>query len=108
MAPPEKESESSGITGTLAAVGIVCGFVGAVVGAFGWNAYKKEEMQQQYRSSSGLRKSYNIGPCPICLSDMEELTVLPCGHQYHSTCVEELLKKNGEPKCPVCRKVFHK
>ena len=53
MAPPEKESESSGITGTLAAVGIACGFIGAVIGAFGWNAYKKEEMQQQYRSNSG-------------------------------------------------------
>jgi hypothetical protein len=54
MAPPEKEeSGGSGITGTIAAVGIVCGFVGAVIGAFGWSAWKKEGMQQQHHSHSG-------------------------------------------------------
>jgi uncharacterized membrane protein len=54
MAPPEKvESGGSGITGTIAAVGIVCGFVGAVIGAFGWNALRKEPMQQQHEPRSG-------------------------------------------------------
>lgn len=54
MAPPEKEeSGGSGITGTIAAVGIACGFIGAVIGAFGWNLWKKEEMHQQHQSHSG-------------------------------------------------------
>lgn len=54
MAPPEKEeSGGSGITGTLAAVGIVCGFVGAVIGAFGWDMWKKEEEHQHHQSRSG-------------------------------------------------------
>jgi len=53
MAPPEKEdSEGSGITGTLAAVGMACGFIGAVIGAVGWHMWKKEEMQQQQQSCS--------------------------------------------------------
>jgi len=46
MAPPEKEE--SGTTGTLAVVGLACGFIGAVVGAFGWSAWKKEEGHQQH------------------------------------------------------------
>ena len=54
MAPAEKEeSGGSGITGIVAAVGIVSGIVGAVIGAFGWDLWKKEEMQQQHQSCSG-------------------------------------------------------
>jgi hypothetical protein len=52
MAPPEKESESSGITGFVAAVGIVCSFVGAVVGAVGYHLWKNEAMQQEDCSHS--------------------------------------------------------
>ena len=52
MAPPEKESQSSGITGIVAAVGIVCSFVGAVVGAVGYDMWKNRAMQQKDSSHS--------------------------------------------------------
>jgi hypothetical protein len=42
--------------------------------------------------------------CSICISDIskgEETLLLPCGHLYHSGCVESWLKKNNT--CPVCR-----
>jgi len=108
MAPPEKvESGGSGYTGTVATVGMVCGFIGAVIGAVGLHFWKKEEMQQ-HQSSSGSSKTYNTGTCPICLSEMEELKVLPCGHQYHNACVEHMMKSGVEKNCPVCRKYFGK
>jgi hypothetical protein len=105
MAPPEKEeSEDSGITGTLAVVGLVCGFIGAVVGAFGWSAWKKEEGHQQHGSS----KTYNTGSCPICMSEMENLQILRCGHQYHEACIEQMKKSGVKLDCPLCRKHFGK
>jgi hypothetical protein len=54
MAPPEKEgSGGSGSTGTIAAVGIVCSFIGAAVGAVGFHLWNREKMQQQHQSHSG-------------------------------------------------------
>mmetsp|Transcript_25292 Transcript_25292/g.51964 ORF Transcript_25292/g.51964 Transcript_25292/m.51964 type:complete len:302 (+) Transcript_25292:73-978(+) len=43
--------------------------------------------------------------CPICISDFdleEELRVLPCGHHFHSSCVDEWLRVNST--CPSCRR----
>jgi len=53
MAPPEKEaSGDSGSTGTIAAVGFACAFIGAVIGAVGSYMWQKEEKQQQHQSHS--------------------------------------------------------
>ena len=42
--------------------------------------------------------------CPICLKNFEqddELTLLPCDHEFHSECVEAWLNKAAN--CPMCR-----
>ena len=44
--------------------------------------------------------------CPICLKKFEqddELTCLPCEHEFHSACVEAWLNKAAN--CPMCRSV---
>jgi len=41
--------------------------------------------------------------CAVCLSDFEEnemLRRLPCGHSFHSSCVDKWLKQNK--RCPLC------
>ena len=46
--------------------------------------------------------------CRICLSDYvdgEELLVLPCLHNFHSSCVQHWLQQN--PTCPMCRTGIH-
>jgi uncharacterized membrane protein len=69
MASPEKESGNSGITGTLAVVGVACGFIGAVIGALGWDLWKKEEMQQQHRSPSGYVICFRVKGAFSCVAD---------------------------------------
>ena len=59
--------------------------------------------------------------CPICLETQEEgdkMTLLPCGHAFHTKCIHtaaqeslEIAKANKRnvwprPSCPVCRKEF--
>jgi len=44
------------------------------------------------------------GSCPVCLSDVEVGSVvrtMPCGHEYHETCLLEWLRTKNS--CPVCR-----
>jgi len=44
--------------------------------------------------------------CSICLEDFEEgekLRVLPCGHQFHSDCIEQWLTTRPSPVCPLCK-----
>lgn len=102
----DKNSGSSTSKAAVVGAGIVCSVLGAVIGAFGYHLWtKEEEMQRQKHSHSGSEKVYNNGPCPICLGEMEELKVLPCGHQYHVTCTEQLRDAEANPRCPICRKL---
>jgi len=39
--------------------------------------------------------------CPICLSDLEEATKMPCGHLFHNGCLLKWLRAHNT--CPVCR-----
>jgi hypothetical protein len=43
--------------------------------------------------------------CPICLEKLQMDTLqkfkLPCGHEYHTECIIQSLRKNNE--CPYCR-----
>jgi hypothetical protein len=49
-------------------------------------------------------------PCPICLEDMsaahvtaERLVRIPCGHLFHSRCVDQLREFGVSNCCPMCR-----
>ncbi|RHZ56838.1 hypothetical protein Glove_396g85 [Diversispora epigaea] len=43
--------------------------------------------------------------CPICLGDFElgeEVRILPCGHQYHTSCIDTWLLEVSS-LCPMCK-----
>jgi TPR repeat/MYND finger/Ring finger domain/Sel1 repeat len=68
------------------------------------NGHKKECIAVADR-----KPDYTVNPigkeqtmCSICLCIMEtEECVLPCGHKFHVTCVQELRKHSLQ--CPLCR-----
>jgi len=52
------------------------------------------------RYDAGLEET----SCCVCMCDYEEsdmLKKLPCGHYFHSDCIEKWLK--GHTACPVCK-----
>ncbi|VVA09904.1 PREDICTED: receptor homology region [Prunus dulcis] len=56
-------------------------------------------------SSTGLGECHSEETCAICLEnykDEEILKVLPCQHEFHSSCVDSWLTKWGT-FCPVCK-----
>ncbi|PSN37096.1 hypothetical protein C0J52_21564 [Blattella germanica] len=111
MEPNDNRQKNSGTSkAAIVGTGIVCSFVGAVIGAVGYYLWKKEDMQRMTHNHEGHTpdKIYNEGTCPICLAEMEELTVLDCGHQYHKTCTKNLKDAESMPKCPICRKKIDK
>ncbi|TMW61555.1 hypothetical protein Poli38472_012746 [Pythium oligandrum] len=54
--------------------------------------------------ASTVHMAMEPNTCCICLMDYDiddDLRVLPCGHEYHESCVDEWLMRNAT--CPVCR-----
>lgn len=47
----------------------------------------------------------DVDYCTIC-SISTLLTVLPCGHRFHTSCVEEWLLERSN-SCPLCRKAIN-
>jgi len=43
----------------------------------------------------------SIGPCPICLEDLKECEVTPCGHAFHKKCLR--VWRHESHACPICR-----
>ncbi|KAF0990434.1 hypothetical protein HZS_204 [Henneguya salminicola] len=43
--------------------------------------------------------------CCICLEDIEDTSILACGHQFHSDCIIEWL--NIKMSCPLCKTNFN-
>ena len=46
------------------------------------------------------------GNCPVCQCEWElgdEVRVLPCGHQFHTHCIDHWLTKH-QASCPLCKK----
>lgn len=46
--------------------------------------------------------------CSICLESYrsgQEVSILACSHEYHSSCIGEWMLKNRS--CPMCRKDIH-
>jgi len=65
------------------------------------HAMAREDVSNQ--RSAGVER--NSGECPICLESFSEgtLCVLPCKHEFHGSCVEELRKQGVQQVCPLCR-----
>ena len=53
----------------------------------------------------GAAEEIHSGECPICLDFLSEgtLCTLPCQHDFHRECVEELRKHGVLQACPLCR-----
>ncbi|KAJ5491457.1 hypothetical protein N7539_003024 [Penicillium diatomitis] len=51
----------------------------------------------------------NIDTCDLCLDDMAASSMfrqLPCGHIFHTPCVD-LWLTTGDASCPLCRQTFY-
>jgi len=60
---------------------------------------------RKFVANSGDIELGDIQRCVICLQDYkqdEEIKTLPCGHEYHSTCVDPWLARHNRT-CPTCR-----
>lgn len=67
-------------------------------------------MAQQHPSDVKIPGRY-IGSCAICLHAMnanstgiDQVTVLRCGHYFHTCCYNQAVRAAPEQKCPACRK----
>ncbi|CAF4053718.1 unnamed protein product [Rotaria sp. Silwood2] len=58
--------------------------------------------------SSTLSDGESASECSICLETYrsgQEVSILSCSHEYHSSCIKEWMMKNRS--CPMCRKDIH-
>ncbi|CAF3634348.1 unnamed protein product [Rotaria sp. Silwood1] len=58
--------------------------------------------------SPTLSNNESISECSICLESYrsgQEVSILACSHEYHSSCIGEWMLKNRS--CPMCRKDIH-
>jgi len=53
-----------------------------------------------------MTESSNFSPtCSICLNSLNsEISALPCGHVFHSSCIKENSKYST--KCPLCKRNY--
>ena len=84
------------------------------VAAGGWRRRQSEleqETAEDYDVSClEIKKLTNDdlaeGSCPVCQGDWEagdEVRVLPCEHQFHTSCIDQWLRKH-KANCPLCKK----
>jgi len=60
---------------------------------------------RKFQGNAGDIEIGEIKRCVICLQDYqrnEEIKTLPCGHEYHSKCVDPWLARHNRT-CPTCR-----
>ncbi|CAF0903832.1 unnamed protein product [Adineta steineri] len=58
--------------------------------------------------SPTLSDGESVSECSICLESYrsgQEVSILACSHEYHSSCIGEWMLKNRS--CPMCRKDIH-
>lgn len=48
----------------------------------------------------------NPYPCIFCLDEQQRPCRLPCSHSFCTDCLERYLQVRGDPRCPLCRRVF--
>ena len=83
-----------------------------VVATGGWRLRQYERQAKTAAdddvSCLEIRKleSEHEGNCPVCQSEWQlgdEVRVLPCGHQFHTHCIDHWLTKH-QASCPLCKK----
>jgi len=58
--------------------------------------------------SPALSEGESGSECSICLEiyrSGQEVSILSCSHEYHSSCIKGWMMKNRS--CPMCRKDIH-
>ncbi|XP_067657771.1 E3 ubiquitin-protein ligase RNF38-like isoform X3 [Haliotis asinina] len=63
-----------------------------------------KQLPAYYFNSETPRSDLDQTSCVVCMCDFESrqlLRVLPCGHEFHTKCVDKWLKTNRT--CPICR-----
>ncbi|CAH8373406.1 unnamed protein product [Eruca vesicaria subsp. sativa] len=59
---------------------------------------------KQRKYTSGSKSTQEVEPCCVCQEEYnegEEMGVLECGHDFHSQCIKEWLKRKN--LCPICK-----
>ena len=52
----------------------------------------------------GVAAEEEEGECAICLESLGSgVQILECGHRFHKACVDELIKRDVQQACPLCR-----
>ena len=52
----------------------------------------------------GVAAEEEEGECAICLESLGSgVEILECGHRFHKACVDELIKRDVQQACPLCR-----
>lgn len=102
----------------------MCLAIGALaIGFFYRNREQDFNHQEQPRSNFRPSEGYDTSPddftfprrllddeeankCRICLDIMQpshKVRTLRCCHRYHNKCIEEWLRHDYSPSCPLCR-----
>ncbi|MAJ82107.1 MAG: hypothetical protein CMF41_04250 [Legionellales bacterium] len=66
------------------------------------NIKKKKLTKKQKDGFKSLKVKKCKGPCTICLGENFKGVKLPCGHEFHKSCIKKSFSYNK--KCPNCRK----
>jgi len=65
---------------------------------------KKEMLSPE----SNIISTFDQTECCICLDEFEhgkcKMSELPCGHRFHSSCIQEWLNNSNIDRCPLCRR----
>ncbi|KAJ4881684.1 RING/U-box superfamily protein [Raphanus sativus] len=59
---------------------------------------------KQRKYNCGSKSTQEVEPCCVCQEEYkegEEMGVLECGHDFHSQCIKEWLKRKN--LCPICK-----
>ncbi|KAF8084064.1 hypothetical protein N665_0735s0005 [Sinapis alba] len=59
---------------------------------------------KQRKYNSGTKSTQEVEPCCVCQEEYKEgevMGVLECGHDFHSQCIKEWLKRKN--LCPICK-----
>lgn len=59
-------------------------------------------LEERTHTCSGERADGACAVCLECFDMQDELRALPCGHQFHCSCVDPWLLGGGA--CPLCRR----